>query len=228
MGKRLQGLVIGILIGALLTGGITFATTQYLSAEYNNIKLVVDGKEVVPKDATGNVVEPFIVNGTTYLPVRAVAGAFGKAVNWDGPSYTVYLGDMDGKLKYPTLKTEDAINIGGSIYNSSKIDKTDNYENSYSSARPAHDFETLLNMKYSKFKGTLYVKKGYSQGGIYKITITVDGKTVYTSPEITKSSKPIPLDINVTGGNDFIISAESQNAGVAEFPIGIGDAGFYQ
>ena len=37
--------------------------------------------------------EPFASNGTTYLPVRAVAGALGENVHWDGAINTVYIGD---------------------------------------------------------------------------------------------------------------------------------------
>ncbi|MBQ9976669.1 MAG: hypothetical protein IJP16_09160 [Clostridia bacterium] len=48
--------------------------------DYNDIKICIDGNYITPKDAGGNVVEPFIINGTTYLPVRAVASALGKEV----------------------------------------------------------------------------------------------------------------------------------------------------
>ena len=56
-----------------------------------------------------------IYNGTTYLPVRAVAKAFNKEVYWDGPDYTVYLGDMDCKLEYPTVELRDMEDIGGGV-----------------------------------------------------------------------------------------------------------------
>ena len=61
------------------------ANTIYknIRVEYSGIKLVVDGQTVVPKDANGKTVEPFIYNGTTYLPVRAVGNAVGKKVKWD-------------------------------------------------------------------------------------------------------------------------------------------------
>ena len=62
-----------------------------LSVTYNNIKIVIDGKEITPKDAAGNVVEPFIHEGTTYLPVRAVGEALGKTVGWDDVNKSVYL-----------------------------------------------------------------------------------------------------------------------------------------
>ena len=58
---------------------------------YNNIKVTLDGKEIIPKDANGNVVEPFIIDGTTYLPVRGVAGALNLGVGWDDKTSTVVL-----------------------------------------------------------------------------------------------------------------------------------------
>ncbi len=70
------------------------ANTVYknIRVTYSGIKLVVDGQTVVPKDTNGKVVKPFVYNGTTYLPVRAVGNAVGKKVKWDGNSQTVYLG----------------------------------------------------------------------------------------------------------------------------------------
>lgn len=75
-------------VGALAADGYT----RELIANYVGVKLVVDGVNITPKDANGNVVDPFIVDGTTYLPVRAVAEALGKDVNWDGDTKTVYIG----------------------------------------------------------------------------------------------------------------------------------------
>ena len=41
--------------------------------------------------------EPFIYNGTTFLPVRAISEALGKEVEWDGPTSSVYIGEYTGK-----------------------------------------------------------------------------------------------------------------------------------
>ena len=75
MKKTLKGYFLGFLSAAVLVSGVTYAasTTKTIEAFYNNIKIYVDGIKIDPKDAAGNVVEPFIYNGTTYLPVRAVA-----------------------------------------------------------------------------------------------------------------------------------------------------------
>ena len=62
------------------------ATLSYdITVKYN-------GETQELKDAAGNQVYPISYNGTTYLPVRAVADMLGIEVNWDGPTQTVWLG----------------------------------------------------------------------------------------------------------------------------------------
>ena len=72
---------------------VTHNKNQTIAIEYNDIKVTLDGKPVELKDATGKTVEPFTYNGTTYLPVRAVADLLGVDVKWDGDTNTIYLGE---------------------------------------------------------------------------------------------------------------------------------------
>lgn len=58
--------------------------------------IVIDGKEFVCHDANGNMVSPFIENGTTYVPVRAIATAFDTTVEWEQETKTVYIGKKSG------------------------------------------------------------------------------------------------------------------------------------
>ncbi len=88
LGMALMALVMGLAIPALA------ATVKTIEANYMDIKLVVDGEAIVPKDVNGNVVEPFAVDGTTYLPVRAISQALEKEVTWDGNTNTVYIGEV--------------------------------------------------------------------------------------------------------------------------------------
>ncbi|NCB63573.1 MAG: hypothetical protein EOM52_08165, partial [Clostridia bacterium] len=91
MKKQLK--VLSALVCVLALAGTAAAssviTTRTLQAQYMGIQIKVDGQTVTPKDATGNTVEPFIVDGTTYLPVRALGEAIGKQVTWDGETKTV-------------------------------------------------------------------------------------------------------------------------------------------
>ena len=101
MKKRLQGMIIGVLIGSVIAGGTVYAKsgTESIQVMYDNIKIFMDGEEVTPKDGNGQSVEPFIYNGTTYLPVRAVSNAIGKEVSWDGVEKVIYLGAKPGNVE---------------------------------------------------------------------------------------------------------------------------------
>jgi len=51
-----------------------------INVSYNHIKLYTNNEKLTLTDATGNIVEPFIYEGTTYLPLRAVAEALEMTV----------------------------------------------------------------------------------------------------------------------------------------------------
>lgn len=86
--------IVGLLAGTAVAASTI--TTKTITAQYMGIQLVVDGVAVVPKDANGKVVDPFVSEGTTYLPVRAIGEALGKKVTWDGKTRTVYIGQVPG------------------------------------------------------------------------------------------------------------------------------------
>lgn len=100
MKERRRGFISGVLttVIALSLVGTAAATigSRSVQADYNNIKITLNGAQVTPTDANGNAVEPFAVNGTTYLPVRAVADALGVDVQWDGKTGTVVLSGASG------------------------------------------------------------------------------------------------------------------------------------
>ncbi len=227
MKNTLKGYIAGLLTAALLAGGAVFAA--------NSVRIVIDNKELIPTDVNGNRVDPIIIDGTTYLPVRAVANAFGKAVYWDGPNSTVYLGDMDGALEYPTAYLTDMRNIGDYVGTLNGDMHKDNYGNYYTdgiaSDAPA-TFETLLNGKYSRFKGTIYVSEYYSVDDAMSITIEADGYRIYTSPPMSKTSRPEYIDIDISGYNDFKIIFDGDYGGSGYRyemqALCLGDAGFYQ
>ena len=73
--------------------GTALATTGKVTREleYRNISVSLDGKKLDLRDAKGNAVEPFMFEGTNYLPVRALAESLGLNVAWDGATSTVVL-----------------------------------------------------------------------------------------------------------------------------------------
>lgn len=95
MKKTLKGYLLGFLSATLLLSGVVYAAsnTKTIEVIYDNIKVYKDNVLCETKDANGNVVEPFIYNGTTYMPVRGTANLAGMSVDWDGATKSVYLWD---------------------------------------------------------------------------------------------------------------------------------------
>jgi len=108
MKAKLKGIIIGMVIGSLFVVTSVFATARGVQKilEYNDIKISLDGVEVKPSDANGNYVEPFIIDGTTYLPVRAVANALGIDVEWDGNTKNVVLSTPKNNKEHEELATQ--------------------------------------------------------------------------------------------------------------------------
>lgn len=95
MKEKFQGVAIGLLIGTLCTGSVVYAKggTENIQVTYNNIKVYKDNQLYSLKDSNGKAVEPFVYNGTTYLPLRSVANLADMEVTWDSKTNSVYLWD---------------------------------------------------------------------------------------------------------------------------------------
>lgn len=106
-------------------------TTRQLTAQFMGIKLEVDGQTVTPKDAGGKTVEPFVVDGTTYLPVRAVGEALGMEVDWDADTRTVSL--RSAQTQSPML--EDARQLIANIESSHPAFLLDQIPEGYEAAK---------------------------------------------------------------------------------------------
>ena len=232
MKKRLQGLVSGLLIGSILTSGAVFSKNiqETINAIYMNVKLVIDGEEITPKDVNGNIVEPFIYNGTTYLPVRAIGEAFGKEVNWDGESATVYVGDIvkpakwfylydnpylecDIPAEFETGDRQVITRVGNKEYDRSyknyvgfnldtykKIDSK-NYEYSNSVVYS-------LNGLAQKVKGT-FVAPAFNNCDSAEYSVKFyneNGKLLYQSPIMSGNVAPIDFEFNT--GNALKLKVE--------------------
>lgn len=85
--KYIRVTLLTFIISVLLCVSVSAAGAdpglQDASITYAGIKIVLDGATIVPKDLDGQPAEPFLYQGTTYLPVRALANALGLTVDWE-------------------------------------------------------------------------------------------------------------------------------------------------
>ena len=112
MKNQLKGFIVGVLVTLCLVGiiGTAAATvgTETATLVYSNIRVTLDGKELSLTNANGATVEPFIIGGTTYLPVRGIANAFDLNVVWDASTSTVAL---SSKKTYEVIRVVDGDTI---------------------------------------------------------------------------------------------------------------------
>ncbi|MBQ8003103.1 MAG: RICIN domain-containing protein, partial [Clostridia bacterium] len=83
---------------------ILSSVSAFAAADY--ITVVIDGVELECKDVNGNVVRPILLNGTTYLPVRAVASALNLSIEWNDETKSVFINGAPEKA----VKT-DVVNV---------------------------------------------------------------------------------------------------------------------
>ncbi|MBQ3076412.1 MAG: PepSY domain-containing protein [Clostridia bacterium] len=85
------------LAGSRTTGTVTGkadtdAKTAAVKAQLRpDFTIVVDNTRRTFTDARGDVVHPLLLDGTTYLPIRAIGELMGKDVGWDDPTKTIEL-----------------------------------------------------------------------------------------------------------------------------------------
>jgi len=208
--EKLKGFVVGVVLTSLVVGTIpTMAEKVTKSAEllYNNIKVVIDGKQADLKDAQGNTVEPFIIDGTTYLPVRAVSNALNKAVSWDGATQTVYIGE-NKEIEQPSVWLKDLETFINDVstykdvngYETSEVANDGSvYKNQITLDRG--DVTYLLNGDYTHFKGTYFLTKENKDRieCASRIQVFGDDTLLYTSPSVMGGTTPIDFDVNVKG-----------------------------
>ncbi|NEW05991.1 peptidylprolyl isomerase [Paenibacillus sp. SYP-B3998] len=87
MKDKMKGLIVGLTIGSLLSGTAAFAASSQIDVAFRNLKYMFDGVEKAPAEGKG-----FIYEGSTYVPLKFVSEALGKAVEWDETNETIWIG----------------------------------------------------------------------------------------------------------------------------------------
>lgn len=90
--KKLTRILVAALVLCLLaTSVFAAAGAVQKTLTYRNIRITLDGETLTPTDAGGKATEPFIMDDSVYLPVRAISEALGCEVSWDDAASTVRL-----------------------------------------------------------------------------------------------------------------------------------------
>ena len=206
----LCGFVLGVLLAALVAAipvvGAA-ASKRTIDVVYNDIKLVIDGKEVTPLDGNGQVVEPFIYNGTTYLPLRAVANALTngtKPVSWDQSTYTIYIGERP----VDTTKTVNMLDMKTYPQGLTVFEAGQTFTVRQKSYTPFNTFRNayngsifLLNGDYTELNGLIALPDGTGSESVQSYFSFIDADTdkELLRVDAKMAEDPVEVSVNVTG-----------------------------
>ena len=227
-----------LLLVSIFSIAFAVSETKDVKAIYNNIKIFIDGKYIQSKDSQGKVVEPFIVNGVTYVPVNIIPELTGKAVSWDGKTATISIGTQPNGTKVKTWLVDmvPTVSKGAQNHDYERHDgyrytdlllntniPSDNYGNSYFQGGLLSHRSWYVNwsqypleMKYTKLSGKLILTDAAKNtNDFHSLTVYSlfnNNKTVlYRSPKLTSGSRPVDVAVDVAGVVDLIIEFSTTN-----------------
>ena len=101
VGKRFLVIVAAVAICFISVpaprgGVLALKGTREIEVNYQNLTIEINNRIIIPKDAAGNSVFPFVYNDRTYLPVRALVNALGCGVAWNDEKKTVEIESSGG------------------------------------------------------------------------------------------------------------------------------------
>lgn len=107
MKKRLTAIVL--MLAFFTSTSLAAGYQKSITADFD-VRLTIDGQAVSLADAAGNAVQPFTYNGTTYVPIRAVADYLGAGVHYNSSTKTanVSIDAQDAAYFLHMLESESA------------------------------------------------------------------------------------------------------------------------
>lgn len=217
---KIKGTVAGILIGTVVTAGGAIAKSSFetIQVEYDNIKVYKDNVLCELKDANGTVIEPFIYNGTTYMPVRGTANIAGMDVTWEGSTKSVYLWDNmvpDGTY---LMEVCPPYEIGGYTYYSSEGESFEMAGEKYSNGVRMWSGSSALfnlNSRYSTIE--CVVGHAGDSSREQSVSFIVDGKTV---KEINLEAECLPKTVSIPVNYGLQLKIVTSNSNSSYVGIG--------
>ena len=175
-GKKVSLIIVAILIISSLAT-VVYATghSETLTAIFRNIT-IYRNNELVELELEEDMYEPFIVNGRTYVPLRAVSNIFDKEIIWDGANYRIYINDKPGQVpaenvdQYISLIIEKQNTINELNAKIAELEKEIQSLKSQSKSVSLGDLERELNRRLYKsirFDIDLAGNKDHINVGIY-------------------------------------------------------------
>ncbi len=178
-----------------------------LAKKTDVINIFIDGGKFIAKDVNGNVVNPLLIDGTTYLPVRAIGEAFDKEVAWDGETKTV------------TLTSKEAPVIIGTVISSGKVYSIVNKETG--KVLTSTDHNTIVSEDYTGAVGQVFRFVPTPTDGYFFIQSLLTGQNFDVSGHSVEAGGEI-ITWDATGADNQMFMIKDVEGGALIFPSSSG------
>lgn len=223
--KNLKLISSGFILGAMFFGGISYAASEAVKLDaYYGVKIIQNGIDKTPAEN-----KPFIVDGSTYVPLRAAADLLGVPINWDGDNSAVTLGkkiegtplgapnsvgapykDREGLAK-PTIATNQPMVINGKSYG--QIGTTlgsEHHKKTGGSWTPTLLKYTLNNQYKKLILGVGFDDSSYDAKAVRNVVFkNQDGKELQ-SIAVGKGTVKEGIEVDLTGVLQLIIEVDGE------------------
>lgn len=174
---------------------------------YRNIGIVVNGAEVKTSQ------EPFIYEGRTYIPLRAVAEAMGADVKWDGEKWQALINSNENSVALSDLTILASKATGDSWRREQGVaDKamgTVTYPRALWMGAGCYEkapcfYELALNGEFTKLDALVGLPDGERYGT--NVVVSVDDREIMRF-DLVPGGKPVPVKADIKGGLRLKITA---------------------
>jgi hypothetical protein len=243
--RELKGFIVGVVITFMLSGTVLMANPVMQQLIFG-VQVSLDGR-VVQFDADS---QPFVIDGRTFLPVRAIADMVGLNVDFDGATNTVLLttgGGATVQQPVPTPQPAAATLLTDTFFDGDTERQNWNdhvghlrrtaispsvrmggrdFANAVEMMPPSSRGEVVfashnLGGNFSRLSGTMGRIDGTNPNRDMTVIISGDGRTLGTFT-IGTYTQPIDFNIDVTGVTTLrIVASQDGTAGSGRPRVGI-------
>lgn len=210
--EKAKSFIAGFLMCAvMLTAVAALANPGAMREVFFGINVVVNGR-VVDFDYDSR---PFITDGRTFLPVRAISEALGYPVNWDGDTQTVFIGVTPGSTRLMTDIRPTNVRFMATGTNArAVINGQEHFDAIICTAGSPGNIGTqthALNGQFRELTGLLGIIDGETLTATVTYSFIAEGNRRLADFEVVPGSLPQSISVDVTGVNELTIEISTAN-----------------
>ena len=188
----------------MTVGANTGRRTETVNITYDNIRIVINGQPTTLRDLQGNPIEPFLMDGTMFVPISPLVRQFGHSSTYVASTRTLYIGPMPRET-VSLLTAVPAFEVSNPGFQGMRImTATINMlGNPYSNVmRLSHSHGNAwthhnLNGQFNTITGTIGRIDG-SNHGRSTVSFTGEGRELAVF-NVDGSTRPFEISVDVTG-----------------------------